>query len=155
MKNVLVICMGNICRSPTADGVLRHKLAEAGLADAVRVDSAGTHGYHAGHEPDKRSQAEAVKRGYDLSDIRSRRVTEDDFHEFDLILAMDEDNLAHLRDMAPAESRATLALFLDYHSARQGEEVPDPYYGGRAGFAHVLDLIEDAAAGLVTELQQR
>ncbi len=151
-KKILVVCMGNICRSPTADGVLRKKVADAGLTEALVIDSAGTHGYHAGHAPDQRSQAEAQKNGYDLSDIESRRVTEEDFYAFDLILAMDQDNLAHLRDMEPDDGRATLRLFLDYHPSRRGEEVPDPYYGGRAGFAHVLDLIEVAADGLLAEL---
>ncbi len=144
--------MGNICRSPTADGVLRHKVAASGLSDRIVVDSAGTHAYHIGEPPDRRSQAAAAERGYDLSEIRARRVSEADFHDFDLILAMDNDNLIRLRDIEPPDGRAEVRLFLDYHPEQPGHEVPDPYYGGRAGFAHVLDLIEVAAEGLVQEL---
>jgi protein-tyrosine phosphatase len=130
---VLMVCLGNICRSPTAEVVLRHRLAAAGLGDQVEVDSAGTGGWHIGAAPDPRSQRHAAHRGYDLSALRARRVVEDDFHRFDLILAMDEDNLADLRRLAPARHRAELRLFAEV-------EVPDPYVGGAAGFERVLDL---------------
>jgi len=146
---ILLICMGNICRSPTAEGVLRRKLAQAGLADSVEVDSAGTLGYHAGEPPDPRAQKAAAKRGYDLSKLRARRVKEADFLRFDMILAMDRDNLAELRRACPAAQVSRLGLFLEYARNFEAEEVPDPYYGGPQGFEHVLDLIEDAADGLV------
>jgi protein-tyrosine phosphatase len=149
---VLMVCMGNICRSPTAEAVLRKLLADAGL-DA-EVDSAGTHGYHVGEPPDARAVKHGKARGYDLSKLRARRVSRDDFDRFDWILAMDADNLERLRDMAPPGSRARLGLLLE-HSARYAEirEVPDPYYGAPAGFDRVLDLVEDGCAGLIARLR--
>jgi protein-tyrosine phosphatase len=154
---ILMICMGNICRSPTAEGVLRRKLEAAGLAEFVDVASAGTHGhYHAGEAPDARAQKHAKARGYDLSKGRARRVVEEDFARFDWLLAMDEDNLASLRASAPADCAAQSALLMA-HSSRFADvrEVPDPYYGPPAGFDRVLDLIEDACDGLVAELERR
>jgi protein-tyrosine phosphatase len=145
---VLMVCLGNICRSPTAEAVLRHRLAAAGLADRVEVDSAGTGGWHIGDPPDARSQHHAARRGYDLSGLRARRVAEDDFHRFDLILAMDEANLADLRRLAPARYAAEVRLFAEV-------EVPDPYTGGAAGFERVLDLAEAAAAVWVEDLSRR
>jgi protein-tyrosine phosphatase len=155
MTKVLFVCMGNICRSPTAEGVVRKQLEQAGLAAQVELDSAGTHGYHIGEPPDPRSQKAAAKRGYDLSALRARRVMEVDFLRFDLILAMDRDNLALLRKACPQEHHEKLGLFLDYAADSSEDEVPDPYYGGPDGFDRVLDLTEAAARGLVDHLRRR
>jgi protein-tyrosine phosphatase len=145
---VLMVCMGNICRSPTAEAVLRQRLLAAGLAEQVEVDSAGTGGWHVGEAPDARAQRHALQRGYDLSRLRGRRVDSADFERFDLVLAMDEDNLAELQRARPAEARAELRLFADI-------EVPDPYHGGAQGFENVLDLIERASDTLMVELRER
>lgn len=146
--------MGNICRSPTAEGVLRAYLERAGLADQVEVDSAGTHAYHIGEPPDSRTQKAALRRGYDLSKLRGRRVTTADFLRFDHVLAMDRENLAMLRDACPTEEYHRLALFLDAADVAE-DEVPDPYYGGPEGFEHVLDLVEAGASGWVNRLKSR
>ena len=151
---ILLVCMGNICRSPTAEGVLRAHLARAGLA-GVEVDSAGTLGYHAGEPPDPRAQKAAAKRGYDLSRLRARRVKDADFLRFDMILAMDKDNLSALKQACPLAQRDRLGLFLQYARRFREEEVPDPYYGSPEAFEYVLDLAEDAAEGLVEALKQR
>jgi len=145
---VLMVCLGNICRSPTAEAVLRHKLAAAGLDGHVEVDSAGTGDWHVGDPPDARSQRHAARRGYDLSALRGRRVSEADFERFDLILAMDEDNLADLERLRPDGGRAELRLFA-------GRPVPDPYAGGPAGFEQVLDLVEAASEVLARDLARR
>jgi len=145
---VLVVCLGNICRSPTGEAVLRQRLALHGLADHVEVDSAGTGAWHVGSPPDSRSQRHAASRGYDLSGQRARRVVEADFERFDLMLAMDEDNLADLRRLKPDGASAELRLFA-------AAEIPDPYHGAPQGFEHVLDLIEKASDALVVELQAR
>jgi protein-tyrosine phosphatase len=152
---VLMVCMGNICRSPTAEGVLRAKLQAAGLHREVEVDSAGTHGYHLGEPPDARATRHAATRGYDLSKQRARRVVAEDFLRFDWVLAMDEDNLDRLREIAPADSSARVGLLLE-HAERFADvrEVPDPYYGSPAGFDRVLDLVEDACDGLVARLRR-
>jgi protein-tyrosine phosphatase len=157
--SVLFVCMGNICRSPTAEGVLRHKLKAAGLDDRVAVDSCGTHAHwHEGKGPDPRSLAHAKKRGYDLSALRARRLAEDDFHRHDLILVMDEDNWAAVHDRCAPELRAKLAR-LGHQGRVQVAEIPDPYYGPAGGFDRVLDLVEAACDGLVerltTELRNR
>lgn len=153
---VLMVCMGNICRSPTAEGVLRGKLQAAGLAHVVEVDSAGTHGYHAGEPPDPRAQKHAAARGYDLGRLRARRVSRDDFQAFDLILAMDEQNLEALQDLAPTQGRAKVGRLLQYARRHPGvDDVPDPYYGPPAGFDRVLDLVEDACEGLIEALKSR
>lgn len=154
MIRVLVVCMGNICRSPTAEGVLRTHIERAGLNGVVEVDSAGTHAYHVGEPPDPRSRKVAASRGYDLTQLRARRVAAADFLRFDYILAMDRDNLTMLREACPDEEQHRLGLFLDYAKALAEDEVPDPYYGGPDGFERVLDLIEDGAAGLVEQLRQ-
>ena len=143
--------MGNICRSPTAEGVFRHYVAEAGLADRIHVDSAGTHAYHVGEPPDRRSQAAAARRGYSLDKIRARRVTNEDFTLFDYVIAMDRLNLATLRDRAEDEHEMKIGLFLEYSGVDE-LDVPDPYYGGAAGFERVLDLVEDASQGLLKTL---
>jgi protein-tyrosine phosphatase len=148
---VLFVCMGNICRSPTAEGVLRRKLQAAGLAGRVEVDSAGTHGSHAGEAPDPRAVKHAAGRGYDLSRLRARRVGRDDFQRFDWVIAMDEDNLGALRAIAPEGAR--VGLLMEYARRFTGvREVPDPYFGAPAGFERVLDLVEDACDGLVERL---
>ncbi|HZV53796.1 MAG TPA: low molecular weight protein-tyrosine-phosphatase [Rhodocyclaceae bacterium] len=154
MVKVLFVCMGNICRSPTAEGVLRVQAARAGLAGDLEIDSAGTHGYHVGAPPDVRAQKAAAKRGYNLSGLRARRVAKTDFLSYDLILAMDQDNLSLLREACPEEERHRLGLFLDYARNFAEQEVPDPYYGGPEGFERVLDLIEDASIGLIETLRQ-
>ncbi|MEW9799199.1 low molecular weight protein-tyrosine-phosphatase [Alteromonas sp. CYL-A6] len=150
VSSVLFVCLGNICRSPTAEAVFRHKAAEAGLD--VRIDSAGTHGYHIGKSPDQRSQAVGEERGYSFAGLRCRRVESNDFDEFDLILAMDESNLENLRKMASPTHHDKIQLFLTYGETDE-PEVPDPYYGGRRGFDLVLDLIEDASDGLISHIQ--
>lgn len=155
MIRVLFVCMGNICRSPTAEGVFRAHVERAGLAGQVEADSAGTHGYHVGAAPDPRAQAAARRRGYDLSRLRARRVTASDFRRFDLILAMDRDNLALLREACPEPEHHRLRLFLDFAREADEDEVPDPYYGGPEDFERVLDLVEDAAAGLIEEIAPR
>ena len=154
MVNVLFVCMGNICRSPTAEGVFRHVVSEAGLDGLVDIESAGTHAYHVGEPPDRRSQQAASRRGYSLAEIRARRVSEDDFERFHYIIAMDEDNLAMLHEQADAAHREKIRLFLEFGSGPE-TVVPDPYYGGATGFERVLDLVEDASRGLLEVLRQR
>ena len=151
---VLFVCLGNICRSPTAEGVLRHKLREAGLADQVEVASAGTGDWHVGKAPDKRSQAAAKLRGYDLSAQRAQQVSRADFAAYDLILAMDNSNLRHLKALQPAKGKAELDLFLRRYQS-EIDEVPDPYHDSDQGFETVLDLIERASDLLVIELKGR
>jgi protein-tyrosine phosphatase len=153
VPSVLVVCTGNICRSPTAHGVLRDLVREAGLHGAVRVDSAGTHDYHAGEPPDERAQAHALRRGYDLSGLRARQIEDADFEHFDLLLAMDRGHLRMLERQCPSEHRHKLRLFMEFAATASTREVPDPYYGGPDGFEQVLDLVEDAARGLVTRLR--
>ncbi len=159
LLRVLMVCMGNICRSPTAEGVLRARLDAAGLGDLVEVDSAGTTDYHSGEPPDPRAIRHAERRGIDLSPLRARRVVADDFHRFDFILAMDDDNLAGLAKLRPQDAVAEPQLLLDYAldpaRPRADGRVPDPYYGGDAGFEHVLDLIEHACDGLLPALRRR
>ena len=152
---VLMICLGNICRSPTAEAVLRSKLQRAGLDGRIAVASAGTHGERGG-APDARAVAAAAKRGYDLSRIRSRRIATEDFERFDLLLAMDRENLEYLASQCPQPHQERLGLLLDHAPKSLGlREVPDPYYGAPAGFDRVLDLIEPACDGLVAELRRR
>lgn len=154
--SVLMVCMGNICRSPTAEGVLRARLQAAGLGQAVQVDSAGTVGSHAGEAPDPRAQQHALARGVDLSALRARRVTAADFDRFQLILAMDEDNLAQLERLRPPEHPNRPRLLLEFARRHAVErEVPDPYFGASDGFERVLDLVEDACDGLLAHLRQQ
>jgi protein-tyrosine phosphatase len=145
--------MGNICRSPTAEGVFRHHVIEAGVAEHIEIDSAGTHAYHVSEPPDRRAQAAAERRGISMSDIRARRVQAEDFERFDYIIAMDRDNLALLIEQADTQHHDKIRLFLEYSSGSE-DEVPDPYYGGAAGFERVLDLVEEASRGLLETLQK-
>ena len=149
MIKVLFVCMGNICRSPTAEGVFRRKLREKKLEDKVDVASAGTHGYHVGEAPDQRTQRAAAARGYDLSGIRARKIAPQDIDYFDLILAMDRNSLEALHVVCPPERFDRLGLFMDYSKNFDDDEVPDPYYGLGQGFDLVLDMVEDATDGLV------
>ena len=144
-RSILVVCTGNICRSPTGEGVLRVKAKARGLDKAVQVASAGTHDYHVGEAPDARSMRHAIKRGYDLSAQRAQQVTLEHFEQFDYILAMDRSHLRILKALAPANSRAKIGLYLDRSQTWKSADVPDPYYGGPEGFEHVLDMVEEAA----------
>ncbi|HCX80790.1 MAG: phosphotyrosine protein phosphatase [Curvibacter sp. RIFCSPHIGHO2_12_FULL_63_18] len=150
---ILFVCMGNICRSPTADGVLRHKVREHGLGHKVVVDSAGTHNYHPHSPPDARSQKHAAQRGYDLSPLRARQIMAADFETFDLILTMDWDNLALVQERCPAQHQHKLRRLTEFCRHHDEPVVPDPYYDGPAGFEHVLDLVEDACDGLILHLR--
>ena len=153
--SVLLVCMGNICRSPTAEVVLRKLIRINGLGSLVEVDSAGTHGYHVGEAPDARTQRAALARGYNLSQLRARKVARQDLDYFNLILAMDKSNLDNLRRMAPPEAHDRIKLFMDYAKNFDDDEVPDPYYGLGHGFDLVLDMVEDAAQGLVEEIKNK
>lgn len=153
MVKLLFVCTGNICRSPTAEGVFRDLVAQAGLEGRIGTDSAGTHGYHIGEPPDPRSQKTAKAHGVDLSDLRARKVTLADFYDFDHILAMDSGHLEHLRRMAPTDATATLSLFLDDAPDTGLRDMPDPYYGDARGFEQVFDLCERAAAGLLARIR--
>lgn len=152
---VLFVCLGNICRSPTAYGVFRDVVQQAGLSHSITIDSAGTGSWHVGSAPDARAIKAAQSRGYGIADLRARQVRAKDFDRFNYILAMDEDNLADLRDQKPANFDGHLGLFLDFCRSSSTREVPDPYYGGARGFETVLDLIEDAANGLLDHLRAR
>jgi len=152
---VLFVCMGNICRSPTAEAVFREQVKAANLVDHLNIDSAGTHAYHVGEPPDSRAQEAAVERGLDLSKIVSRQITVTDFLEFDYILAMDRDNLDVLRRRQPDESKARVELFLDYTAEFAGHSVPDPYFGAANGFALVLDLVETAGRELLESIREQ
>jgi protein-tyrosine phosphatase len=152
LVRVLFVCMGNICRSPTAEGVFRFMVEEVGLRQQVDVDSAGTSDYQMGDPPDRRAQLAAQRRGYDLSRLRARQVTQRDFATFDYILAMDKKNLADLKSIYPVNGQSQLSLFLDYSKRFPNKDVPDPYYGGTSGFEYVLDQVEDASRGLIDHL---
>ncbi|EGQ8607324.1 low molecular weight phosphotyrosine protein phosphatase [Vibrio parahaemolyticus] len=149
MKRILVVCMGNICRSPTGEAVLRAKAKELGVD--VDIDSAGTIGYHTGNTPDSRAMAAGKQRGYSFKGMRARQVSVQDFEDFDLVLAADKANLADLLDICPAEHRHKVSLFLS-HSNLSYDEIPDPYYGGDDGFELVLDLIEEASVAVLQKL---
>ncbi len=155
MTKVLFVCLGNICRSPTADAVFSKMVAQAGLEDLVDVDSAGTGSWHIGHPPDQRATAAAAQRGYDLSSLRARQVEIDDFHQFDYILAMDEQNMADLSALCPPDHQDKIRLFLEFSADADLTDVPDPYYGGEDGFDQVLNLVESAAIGLLNHIKAR
>lgn len=153
MIKVLFVCMGNICRSPTAEGVFRHKVEQKNLQEQISIDSAGTHAYHVGNPPDQRAQDAALKRDINLSQQRARRVSADDFSEFDYVIAMDESNLDDLLSICPAGYEDRLHLFLAF-SDSENKEVPDPYYGQGRGFEIVLNLVEDASEGLLKHIRE-
>jgi protein-tyrosine phosphatase len=152
--SVLMVCMGNICRSPTAEGVFRHVVREAGLAERIHIDSAGTHDYHVGSPPDERSAHHASLRGYDLSELRARQVAVLDFERFDLILAMDWENLSLLEEACPPEQRHKLRRLMEFAPEGLSDVVADPYYGGKQGFETVLDHIEAACEGLLGHIRR-
>jgi protein-tyrosine phosphatase len=152
---VLFVCLGNICRSPTAEAVFRQHVRAAGLEQRVLIDSAGTSDYHAGYPPDQRACAAAGKRGYDMEGLRARQVSVEDFHQFHYLLAMDRTNLSDLKRLAPREHAHKARLFMEFSAAYRGREVPDPYYGGAQGFERVLDMLEDAARGLLADIEGR
>ncbi len=151
---ILFVCMGNICRSPTAEGVFKEMLLKQNVAWRFEVDSAGTHAYHVGDSPDFRSQKAAKERGVDLSTIRARKFIIGDFEDFDFILAMDEENYAILMDNCPDEYKSKIQYFLEYAPQLETKEVPDPYYGGKYGFERVLDMIEAASDGFLKSLKE-
>ncbi|MBI1985476.1 MAG: low molecular weight phosphotyrosine protein phosphatase [Rhodospirillales bacterium] len=155
MVKVLFVCLGNICRSPTAEGVFRKLIEEHGLAEKIVVDSAGTGGWHVGEPPDGRAVKAAKRRGVDLSQIRARQATRGDFRRFDLIVAMDADNHATLARLCPKGEEHRLHLFLDFAAGLEGRDVPDPFYGGGDGFEAVLDMIERAAEGLLAHIREK
>ncbi len=152
---VLFVCTGNICRSPTADGVLRKKLVASRMAEHVTVDSAGTMDYHVGEPPDERSQAHARKRGYDLSALRARQVRATDFDDFDLVVAMDDSHLKALLRQCPPAQKHKVQRFTAFCQMHKAHEVPDPYYGGAQGFEQVLDLVEDGCDGLLAHIEEQ
>ena len=154
---VLFVCMGNICRSPTAQGVFAKLVEEAGLVEVIEIDSAGTHAYHVGEPPDRRAQETARRRGIDLSGQRARRVTPADLEHYDYVLAMDQDNYHALSDICPAGRglERRLTLLMDYAPQARMREVPDPYYGASGGFEAVFDMVEEAAAGLLEDIRRR
>jgi len=152
---VLFVCMGNICRSPTAHGVFQHMVSTQRLQSWVQVDSAGTHNYHPNSPPDERSQEHASARGYDLSSLRARQIRPQDFEAFDLILVMDWDNLALLQEHCPPQHQFKLKRLTEFCQRHSSDVVPDPYYGGAQSFEHVLDLVEDACAGVLHHVKER
>lgn len=154
-KRILFVCMGNICRSPTAEALFRHKVETAGLADYFHIDSAGTHAYHVGHEPDPRTRKVAASRGISMSGQRARRVADEDFTFFDHIIVMDKLNLVTLQDREPEDATADLSLLLSYSDDHALDEVPDPYYGGARGFEQVFDLVDSACDDFLAYLRSR
>jgi protein-tyrosine phosphatase len=150
---VLFVCLGNICRSPTAHGLFEDLVSRSSLHEKIKIDSAGTGDWHVGHPPDSRAQATALQRGYDISHLRARAVSSNDFSEFDYILGMDRENIRNLNTLCPTNYTGTLGLFLEIAGVGQGLEVPDPYYGGQEHFSHVIHLIEQGAEGLLARIQ--
>lgn len=153
MVNVLFVCLGNICRSPTAEGVFRDLVEREGLSGAIKIDSAGTAAYHVGAPPDSRAQDEAKRRGIDISDLRGRQAHSADFQKFDYVLAMDTENHRNLEDICPLDSEDRLHMFLDFAPSVGLRDVPDPYYGG--GFDTVYDMVEVAAKGLLADIRAK
>ena len=152
---VLFVCMGNICRSPLAHGFFEQLVAQAGLSARIEVDSAGTHSYHIGEPPDERARQSALRRGFDIGHQRARRAQASDFEQFDYVLAMDEENYRHLERLSDVTYRHKLKLLLEFAPQLNEREVPDPYYGGASGFERVIDLVEEAARGLLADIRQR
>jgi len=155
MINILFVCMGNICRSPSAEGFFTRALKDSVHKHMVSHDSAGTHSYHIGHAPDSRAVDTALNFGVDIAHLRARKVSESDFHNYDLIIAMDRDNLADLQAMQPSGSKAKLDMMMNYHPQSHPGEVPDPYYGGMDGFTYMCELLKAATAGLLREVEGR
>ena len=153
MINILFICMGNICRSPSAEGFFAAALNKSPYKDQVSIDSAGTHGYHVGHTPDARATATALNFGVDISHLRARKVSVSDFDNYDLIIAMDRSNFEDLQRIQPAGSRASLKMMMQYHPEAKPEEVPDPYYGGMDGFTYMCKLLESATQELLKDVE--
>ncbi|MGZ4954554.1 MAG: low molecular weight protein-tyrosine-phosphatase [Methylobacter sp.] len=151
---VLFVCMGNICRSPTAEGVFTKLVRDHNLEAHFTIDSAGTHAYHVGNEPDLRSQSAALERGIDLSNLRARQVIHGDFEDFDYVLAMDDENYSILVSACPEQHKTKIKYFLDYAPHLKERQVPDPYYGGAYGFERVLDMVEEASAGFLKALRE-
>ena len=153
MTRILMVCLGNICRSPLAQGVMEQRLRKTGLFRRVTVDSAGTQGYHLGESPDPRAVEAAARRGYDISGQRARRIRDGDFQSFDYILAMDQDNLQQLMAHCPGAELSRIKLLMEFAPGPDGREIPDPYYGGEDGFERALDLIEAAVDGFILEVK--
>lgn len=154
MVKVLFVCLGNICRSPTAEGVFRKLVREHDLAQHFEIDSAGTHAYHIDEAPDERAQAACARRGIDISRLRGRKAIAGDIQSFDYVLAMDRENYENLRRICPPGFETRIRLFMEFARNRREQEVPDPYFGGAGGFDRVLDMIEDAAQGLLEEIRR-
>lgn len=155
MINILFVCMGNICRSPSAEGFFARALQGSVYKDQVSIDSAGTHSYHVGHEPDSRAIETASKFGVKIGHLRARKVSQSDFQEYDLIIAMDRENFTHLQAIQPPGSAASLQMMMEYHPQKQPAEVPDPYYGGIDGFTYMCELLDSATAGLLRDVEER
>jgi protein-tyrosine phosphatase len=152
---VVFVCMGNICRSPTAEAVFREQVEKAGLSKYIEIDSAGTHAYHIGSPPDGRAQQAGSRRGYALAHLRGRKVSGKDFAEFDYVLAMDMENLSNLQNICPSQHAHKVGLFMEHAKNFVEREVPDPYYGGPSGFERVLDMVEDASVGLLEHIKRK
>jgi len=155
MINILFVCMGNICRSPSAEGFFATALEKSAYKDLVSIDSAGTHSYHIGHAPDQRAVETAARFGVDIAHLRARKVSGADFHDYDFIIAMDRSNFEDLRDLQPAGSKAHVTMMMTYHPEQHPIEVPDPYYGGMDGFTYMCKLLESATAGLLNDVEER
>lgn len=153
MRSVLFVCLGNICRSPTAEAVMLHKVAQAGLTDRIEVDSAGTGDWHIDEAPDERARRFGARRGYDLEPLRARQIDRSDFERFDHILAMDNANLRELRNLCPMPLQGKVQLLMDFAPGQTGSEIADPYFGGADGFERVLDECESACAGLLDAIR--
>ncbi len=153
--SVLFVCMGNICRSPTAEGAFRHLVHQQELDRHIKTDSAGTHAYHTGERPDRRAQQIALSRGLDISDLRARKVKQADFKKFHYVIAMDQANYQELAELTPEGHEDRLRLFLDFAPNLKESEIPDPYYGGPKGFEYVFDLVEEASQGLLDEIRKK
>mgnify|MGYP002641000871 FL=1 len=151
---VLFVCMGNICRSPTAEGAFRKLVTDEKLDASIFIDSAGTHAYHIGSPPDNRAQDTALKRDIDLSSLRGRKFTEQDYYEFDYLIAMDESNFRDMKSLDPSDGKGQLSLFMDFSTEHSETEVPDPYYGGNKGFERVFDMVQDASQGLLEHIRK-
>jgi protein-tyrosine phosphatase len=154
MFNILFVCMGNICRSPSAEGFFCSCLQSSDYSDQVSIDSAGTHSYHVGHSPDSRAIETAASFNVDISNLRARKVSASDFHHYDLIIAMDRSNIEDLQRIHPHDSKAQLKLMMQYHPDGHPDEVPDPYYGGMDGFNYMCKLLESASVGLLRDIEE-